>query len=125
MGYPNEELVRRFSELVDDDSGRWQITTHSSIYILDLGQRTLLRIPGATGDPGPNAETGAVRPVNVLERDRQLQPIREGGEAGHQMGDPPPRGEDRRRRSVGRRRRCHFTKPYSTECATSPRRRVA
>ena len=62
-------------ELFDDDTGRWQITTQTSIYILDLDQRTLLRIPGAAGDQGLDPETGAAYPVTVLEDDRQPQPI--------------------------------------------------
>lgn len=61
-------------QLVDDDTGCWQITTQTSIYLLDLDARTLLRIPGA-GDQGPNPATGAVYPVTALTDDRQPQPL--------------------------------------------------
>ena len=58
-------------ELLDDDTGRWQVTTQTSIYLLDLDHRTMTRFPGAAGDQGIDPDSRAVYPVNSLEGDGQ------------------------------------------------------
>jgi hypothetical protein len=63
------------AELFDDDTGRWQITTQTSIYVLDLDQRSTIRFPGAAGDQGIDPQVRAAYPVSVLEDDRQPRPI--------------------------------------------------
>ena len=62
-------------ELFDDDTGRWQITTQTSVYVLDLDQRSTTRFPGAAGDQGIDPQVGAAYPVSVLEDDSQPRPL--------------------------------------------------
>lgn len=61
--------------LYDDTEGRWQITTQTSIYVIDLDRRTVIRIPGAAGEQGIDPQIGAAYPVAVLEDDRRPQPL--------------------------------------------------
>lgn len=62
-------------ELFDEGAGRWQITTQTSIYLLDLDQRSMIRFPGAAGDQGIDPQAGAAYPVSVLEDDRETKPV--------------------------------------------------
>lgn len=62
-------------ELLDEDTGRCQITTQTSLYVLDLDHRTTTRFPGAAGDQGIGPQARTASPVNILEDDRQPQPI--------------------------------------------------
>jgi hypothetical protein len=79
-------------QLTDHDHGRWQVTTETSVYLLDLDQRWLLRIPGA----GPHAESQAT-PVSTLRHDHQPMPLLQilRCEVGHRMwllSEPEPDG---------------------------------
>ena len=62
-------------QLFDDDTGRWQITTQTSIHLLDLDQRTVTRIPGAAAEHGVRPQTGPTYAVATLAGDRQTQSL--------------------------------------------------
>ena len=62
-------------ELFDDDTGRWQITTQTSIYILDLDAPHPAAHPRRRRRPRPQPRDRSSYPVTVLEDDRQPQPI--------------------------------------------------
>jgi hypothetical protein len=59
--------------LTDTDTGRWQVSTRTAIYILDLDTRTTLRIPGASHEHGLNRSTMEVFVVRSLPGDLQPQ----------------------------------------------------
>lgn len=54
--------------LDDDDTGRWQVTTEASIYVLDLDARNFIRLPGA----GPRADSQAIAVTAMLGDHRPL-----------------------------------------------------
>lgn len=64
------------TELTDQHTGRWQITTEASIYLLDLDQRTLLRVPGA-GTGVQRAPDGGRVAVANLPSDHQVVPLQQ------------------------------------------------
>jgi hypothetical protein len=56
--------------LTDGDTGCWQVTTEASIYLIDLGQRLLTRVPGA----GPHAE-GHAFTISTMSIDHHPVPL--------------------------------------------------
>lgn len=56
--------------LDDTDTGRWQITTEASLYVLDLDTRSFTRLPGA----GALADSQAIA-VTTLPGDHQPLPL--------------------------------------------------
>lgn len=60
--------VKRLS---DDDTGLWQITTETSIYLLDLDNRMVTRFPGTAGEHGRNTTTDIIYVVRAFAGDRQ------------------------------------------------------
>jgi hypothetical protein len=59
-------------ELTDTDTGRWQITTVTSLYLLDLDQRWALRIPGGSGvDHGLDRHTGLRYEIRRFDEDHR------------------------------------------------------
>lgn len=84
------------TELTDADSGRWQITTEASIYILDLDQRTMLRVPGAGLGVQRDPAGGPVK-VTSLAADHQVVPLYQvvhcqTGESMYLLTEPWPDG---------------------------------
>src|SRR5688500_5165593 len=61
-------------EPFDVDGGRWRVTTQTSIYFLELDDRSVTRTPGAA-EQGIDPQTGAAYPISVLRDDRRPQPI--------------------------------------------------
>jgi hypothetical protein len=59
--------------LRDADTGRWQVSTRTAIYILDMDARTTLRIPGASHEHGLNRSAMEVFVVRSLPGDLQPQ----------------------------------------------------
>jgi hypothetical protein len=71
-------------QLNDTDPGRWQVTTHTSIYLIDLDQ--LLRVPGAGPEHGLNTARHQVYVIRDLPGDHQLHLL---GQVPHcQVGQP-------------------------------------
>ena len=62
-------------ELHDHDTGRWQIITRTSIYLLDLDHRHVTRIPGTADEHGLDKRTGIVYVVRGFAVDRRAQPL--------------------------------------------------
>jgi hypothetical protein len=62
------------TELTDDDTGRWQITTETSIYLLDLDARTMLRVPGAGVGVQRDPTRGHIV-VTALATDHEVVPL--------------------------------------------------
>ena len=71
-----EDAVTR-QELTDDDTGRWQVTTETSIYLLDLDQRQVMRVPGAAADHGIDKTAPVTYYVASLRADRRFEPLAE------------------------------------------------
>ena len=66
-----ERPVTTVAQLHDEQTGRWQITTQTSIYVLDLDHRQVTRIPGAAGEHGIDKTTGIIYVVRTFTGDRQ------------------------------------------------------
>lgn len=59
-------------ELTDTDTGRWQITTVTSLYLLDLDRREVIRIPSPSGgDHGLDQHTGLRYEIRRFDEDRR------------------------------------------------------
>ncbi len=55
-------------------AGRWQVTTETSVYLLDLDDRRVTRVP----DAGAGPPTGlAMPPMATLRRDHESLPLLE------------------------------------------------
>ena len=67
-GEPDDQDVEW---LTDDDTGRWQITTETSLYLLDLDARTMLRVPGAGAGVQHSPDRGPI-PVTALDSDHHV-----------------------------------------------------
>lgn len=61
-------------QLTDEDAGRWQVTTETTIYLLDLDRRTMLRVPGA-GAGVQRDPTGGHIAVTALPADHRTVPL--------------------------------------------------
>ena len=59
------------AELTDAHTGRWQVTTEASIYLLDLDRRTMLRVPGAGAGVQRDPTRGHI-PVTALPADHRV-----------------------------------------------------
>jgi hypothetical protein len=59
------------TELTDGHTGRWQVTTETSIYLLDLDRRTMLRVPGAGIGVQRDPTRGHI-PVTALPADHRV-----------------------------------------------------
>ena len=70
-----ERAVTTVAQLHDEQNGRWQITTKTSIYVLDLDHRQVTRIPGAAGEHGIDKATGIIYVVRTFTGDRQPQKL--------------------------------------------------
>lgn len=59
------------------DSGVFVVATHTSTYVIDLGEMTLLRAPGVTGHDDEDSAAGAGVPweVSALRRDSEDIPL--------------------------------------------------
>ena len=66
--------VRR-TRLADDDHGRWQVTTVTSIYVVDLDRRTVSRVPGTGGGHGLDRSWGVRYVVAHLDDDLRTLPL--------------------------------------------------
>lgn len=61
--------------LTESDTGRWQVTTRTSIYIIDLDQRTVLRVPGSSHEHGLTHSTVPAYVVRPHPGDRRPEPL--------------------------------------------------
>ena len=73
---PGDESVN-FAQLNHTNTGRWEVTTHTAIHLIDRDQRTLLRVPGAGLEHGRNR----LRHQAYVTRDlpSTISPISSGG----------------------------------------------
>lgn len=82
--------------LTDGDTGRWQITTEASIYLLDLDTRTMLRVPGAGTGLQHDPTRGSIK-VTTLAADHRAVPLHQilhcqVGQSMYLLTEPHPDG---------------------------------
>lgn len=65
------EGTELMTDLRDDQTGRWQVTTRTSIYLLDLDARTVLRVPGASHEHGLSETESPVYVIRPHPGDRR------------------------------------------------------
>lgn len=53
-------------------AGRWQVTTETSVYLLDLDDRRITRVPDAGAGPPPGLDAP---PIAALRRDHEPVPL--------------------------------------------------
>jgi hypothetical protein len=70
----DDESPVTVEKLTDTDGGRWQVTTRTSIYLIDLDRRTVMRIPGTSWEHGIRGGR-VVYYVATLEGDRRSLPL--------------------------------------------------
>lgn len=58
--------------MVTPTTGRWQVTTETSVYVLDLDERRATRVPDAGAGPPPGL---CAPPIAALRRDQGSVPL--------------------------------------------------
>lgn len=67
--------IHSTTELHDDQTGCWQVTTRTSIYVLDLDARTVFRVPGVSYEHGLSRTRLPVYVTRPHPGDRRPEPL--------------------------------------------------